>query len=84
MCSLIETEPELWVEHWHMLLVAWIAALEESIFLYLNAESESSGFVALWPGEGMEMEGLVTAPCPIVEMKNVEMLIKLFLEDCGR
>lgn len=31
--QLMETVAGLWEERWHMLLVAWIAALEESIFL---------------------------------------------------
>ena len=39
-----------------------------------HAESQSSGFVAPGQREGVEMEELVTAPCPIVEMKNVDTI----------
>lgn len=45
LCSLKETEPELWVELWHMLLMAWIAALEESILFYLTQNLRAQ---ALW------------------------------------
>lgn len=38
--------------------------------------------MTLWLGEGMETEGPVTAPCPIVEMKKYGN-VKPLLEGCA-
>lgn len=82
MCSLMRTEPGLWEEHWHMLLMAWIAALEESIFLYLMKNLRAW---ALWPcewGREWRQEELSLLHALLLRWKMWKC--KLCLETCER